>query len=441
MLAPLFLAMAALAVVSAFCSACEAAFFSLRAADREAMSRGTLGDRKAVALLRDSQRLLTAILFWNLIANFAFFTLSSIVTLRWQASGRADLAGGFAVVSVFALILFSEMLPKSVALAAARPFARFAALVLAPAVRVVSPVLDTLHGTGAAVLRVFLPGFRPEPYLRVRDLEMAVIHAHRPAVTLQREYEITQNLMQLSDLSAEEVMRPRSEIRHHRPPLTPASLREGIPPSGYFIISDEEDQVVAALAPQALLQQALALPPREANRPASGRVTATGGASPRVGLERFADPVPYVPWKVSAAAVLQTLWREKRPVAAVVNEFGETIGVVTIDDLLRRIFAPQAGRSEILWHRTSIQRVGAGVWQVTGITGIRRLERFFGLTLPRTRHYTVAGVLQEQLERVPGVGDECAWGPFQFRVVQVRRDKPVVVELRRRLPEEGEGGP
>ena len=129
----------------------------------------------------------------------------------------------------------------------------------------------------------------------------------------------------------------------------------------------------------------------------------------------------YVPWKASAASVLETLRKAKKPVAAVVNEFGETVGVVTIDDLLRRIFAPQTGRSEMLWRRTSIHRVGAGVWQVTGITGIRRLERFFGLTLPPTRHFTIAGVLQERLERVPRVGDECDWGPFRLRVVQVRR--------------------
>ena len=439
MVAPLLVTMAALAAASAFFSACEAAFFSLRAADREAMAHGDLGERLAVALLRDSQRLLTAILFWNLIVNFAYFTLASIVTLRWQASGRAEWAGVFATASVFALILFSEMLPKSLALSVARRFAGFASLLLSPAVRIAAPVLDFLRGIATALLRVLRPSFRPEPYLRVRDLEMAVIHTHGPAAALQREYETIQNLLQLSDLSAEEVMRPRTEIRHHHPPLTPADLQGGIPPSGYFILLDDEDEVFAALSPETLLRHADALgaaggdgpqPPQGSQRP-----------PPAPGLERFAEPVTYVPWKTSAAAVLQTLWREKKAVAAVVNEFGETIGVVIVDDLLRRIFAPRTGRSEMLWRRTSIRRVGAGVWQVTGITGVRRIERFFGLTLPPTRHFTIAGVLQEQLERVPRVGDECDWGPFRLRVVQVRRDKPVVVELRRRAEDEEEAGP
>ncbi|MGQ9914790.1 MAG: CNNM domain-containing protein [Thermogutta sp.] len=435
MVAPLILTMAALAVSSAFFSACEAAFFSLRSADREAMAQGPLGERLAVALLRDSQRLLTAILFWNLIVNFAYFTLASIVTLRWQALGRSDWAGAFATASVFALILLSEMLPKSLALLAARRFASFAPFILSPAVRIASPILNFLRSVAAALLRVLRPGFRREPYLRVRDLEMAVTHTYGPAVALQREYETIQNLLQLSDLSAEEVMRPRTEIRHHRPPLTPDHLRAGIPPSGYFLLLDDEDEVLAALAPRTLLEHAEAI--RGAAEEEGARRTPESPVPlPTSGLERFAQPVAYVPWKASAAAVLETLWREGNPVAAVVNEFGETVGVVTVDDLLRRIFAPQTGRSEMLWRRTSIRRVGAGVWQVTGITGVRRLERFFGLTLPPTRHFTIAGVLQEQLERVPRVGDACDWGPFRLRVVQVRRDKPVVVEMRRRLEEE-----
>lgn len=436
MVAPLILTMAALVIGSAFFSACEAAFFSLRSADREAMAKGPLGERLAVALLRDAQRLLTAILFWNLIVNFAYFTLASIVTLRWQASGRADWAGAFATASVFALIFFSEMLPKSLALLAARRFASFAPFILSPAVRVASPILDFLRGVAAALLRVLRPSFRPEPYLRVRDLEMAVTHTYGPAVALQREYETIQNLLQLSDLSAEEVMRPRTEIRHHRPPLTPDHLRAGIPPSGYFLLLDEEDEVFAALAPRTLLEHPEAIRGAEDEESRRTPESPATAPAPAPGLERFAQPVVYVPWKASAAAVLETLWRAGKPVAAVVNEFGETVGVVTVDDLLRRIFAPQTGRSEMLWRRTSIRRVGAGVWQVTGITGVRRLERFFGLTLPPTRHFTIAGVLQEQLERVPRVGDECDWGPFRLRVVQVRRDNPVVVELRRRLEEE-----
>lgn len=439
MAAPLITAMAALAAGSAFFSACEAAFFSLRAADREAMAHGPLGERLAVALLRDSQRLLTAILFWNLVINFAYFTLASIITVRWQGAGHGEWAGIFASASVFALILFSEMLPKSLALLAARRFASFAPFLLSPAVRVAAPVLELLRGIAAALLRVFRPGFRPEPYLRVRDLELAVIHTHGPAVALQREYEAIQNLLQLSELSAEEVMRPRTEIRHHHPPLTPDDWRAGIPPSGYFILLDDEDEVFAALSPETLLRHADA--PAAAEGDGADRPPESQTSAPAPGLERFAEPVAYVPWKASAASVLETLRKAKKPVAAVVNEFGETVGVVTIDDLLRRIFAPQTGRSEMLWRRTSIHRVGAGVWQVTGITGIRRLERFFGLTLPPTRHFTIAGVLQERLERVPRVGDECDWGPFRLRVVQVRRDKPIVVELRRLLEEEAEAGP
>ena len=90
---PEIFAMLALIGASGFFSCSEAAFFSLTRGQRTAMQAGTDAERAVVTMLRQPERLLTAILFWNLTVNMAYFALASIVSLRL---GHEEAAAGSA---------------------------------------------------------------------------------------------------------------------------------------------------------------------------------------------------------------------------------------------------------------------------------------------------------------------------------------------------------
>ena len=112
-LLPWLLTMAVLMACSSFFSASEAALFYLQPRDRRDMENGGPGDKSAAALLEKPDRLLSAILFWNLVINIAYFAIASIVAIRMEATGLGNTAAvSFAVVSLLAIIFFSEMLPK-----------------------------------------------------------------------------------------------------------------------------------------------------------------------------------------------------------------------------------------------------------------------------------------------------------------------------------------
>ena len=115
--------------------------------------------------------------------------------------------------------------------------------------------------------------------------------------------------------------------------------------------------------------------------------------------------------------------------AAVVNEFGETIGILTFDDILDTLFSGAPSRSERLLRRAPIRAVSPGVWHVTGMTSVRRLARYFQIDRPAARSVTVSGVIQEVLQRLPEPGDECSWGPFYFKVLDVPLRGQLLVEL------------
>lgn len=434
-LIPFFGLMGVLAALSACFSAAEAAFFLLRRQDIEKLWRRGWTGRLAFELIQKGELLLTAVLFSNLVVNVAYFAISSSVVLQWQREGASQKAGVFATASVLALIFFSEMLPKSIAALMPLRLAEFLAAPVFVLVRITGPILPPLQHIAVGVRRIFWPNFRPEPYLRVRELELAVRVSQEATAVLEEEQGVLENLVQLSELRAEEVMQPRTEVRGFHPPVQPETLRDALAWGTYLVVVDDEDESFSGVISPTTVIAAL----RRGHQP--GKASAEGppagsnnGPRPDLSgeedLSAFAEPVTYVPWNLNAAQVLQQLVEERCSVAAVINEFGETIGIITLEDLLSRVFTRETSRSQQLFGRRSIQAIAPGVWQVTGLTSVHRLCRYFGLERPDETAHTVAGIFQHQLGRLPRAGDTCRWGPFELRAIQVGRRGVVLAELR-----------
>lgn len=149
-------AMGVLACVSALCSASEAALFSLNGRQRRKLASDRRG-RTAILLLEDPDRLLTAVLFWNLIVNLAYFAVASMISLRLERSGSSAAAAAMAFGSLLVLILFGEMLPKSVGVLMPGPLAGLLAVPLSGLVRLLAPRLTGAADRKPAFAAVVLP--------------------------------------------------------------------------------------------------------------------------------------------------------------------------------------------------------------------------------------------------------------------------------------------
>ena len=129
------------------------------------------------------------------------------------------------------------------------------------------------------------------------------------------------------------------------------------------------------------------------------------------------------------AAVFDQLQAHRREVAAIVNELGETIGIVTLEDLLQTIFEDEASRSARLLETQPISQLDENLWRVTGMTSLRRLGRKFAMSLPASKSSTVAGIVQEELGRLPVEGDTVDWHVFRLRVIEADELGQLTVEL------------
>jgi Mg2+/Co2+ transporter CorB len=344
--------------------------------------------------LKLPDRLLTAVLFWNLVTNIAYFALATIVTAKLQRESPGATASVFAVLSFLIFTFVAETLPKSLAVLRPRLIAALVAVPMAVAVRILDPVLAFSRIVLLLSQRLVWPKFAAEPYLQLSDLERAVELSTTDTSLLEQERTVLQNIVALSEVRVEEVMRPRMRFRSFRPPVSLSDLEGHVPAGGYVLVTEAETDEVAAAIP---LENAVDLP--------------------HLHLERWAESVVYVPWCSTAGETLDLLRNRELSVAVVVNELGETIGIVTLDDILDTVFRPDASRSRRLLKRNPIEPVEDGVWRVTGMTTLRRLAKEFNQELPPTTAVTVAGVIQDVLHRLPLPGDRCRFGPFAFEVL------------------------
>ena len=394
---PWLFAMGVLILLSALFSGSEAALFSLNHRSRKSLSRAGIGGRIASRLLQDPERLLSAVLFWNLLINMTYFAIAAIIGARLELDETAGctVAIVFTVLSLLSIIFFSEMLPKSLAVLAPVRLSVLVGPPLSLAVRLVSPILPLVAATNLATSRLIWPTFKPEPEIDLADIERAIELGTDDAALLQRERMALRGLVEMAETRVSELMRPRNKLWLCSDPSDRSVIAEDMPPSGYLMVTDAKGEMIVKAIGVRML------------RP-----------SQLDDLESVAEPVIYVPWSALVSQVLDQLNDEDRSVAVVVNEFGELVGAVTIDHILRRVLAPRQGADADFSGEAEVQQIAPDHYRVLGTTSVRSLAKQLGIDVSGEGITTVAGFIQRHNERLPRLGDAAPMGRFTLTVIE-----------------------
>lgn len=395
---PASVGMLALILASGFFSGSETALFYLSRDELRRLRAGNANERRAADLLARPTRLLTAILFWNLLVNLTYFALSVVVAQQFVKRGQTAAAGLFSLTGLVAIILFGEVLPKSVAVVFRRRLAPWLSFPLAAAVRVLDPITPTLTTISLLIRRAFWPHLNREPYLRAADLERAVEATAESQEVINLERQVVHNILDLSEIAVEEVMRPRGTYLALEPPIHLRDLQDGVNFGDYLVVRDPENDEITSVISLSTLT-----------------------VIPEKHLENTAEQVVYVPWCSHLAYTLQLLRQQVCSVAAVVNEYGGTIGIVTYEDILENIINPEQSRAKRLLNREPVLNVAPDRYHVDGITTLRYLCKRLGMEYEADSEglVTVAGRLHEELEHIPVVGDTIIWRGYEMKVIDV----------------------
>ncbi|MGE0706633.1 MAG: hemolysin family protein [Planctomycetota bacterium] len=404
--------------LSAFFSASETALFSLRRHDRKWLEQhATRAARCALELLGQPHSLLVAVLFGNLVVNFLLMGVSARVVLAFSSQGVAGVIAGF-LLTTFSVVVLGEVTPKAVAVTAPRRVALLTApllLLFRDATRRLTRPLERLVSGSLDLLERRLP--RPGALTDQELKRFAELHGAEGSLERQASLFLAQAL-ELRSRRANEILTPRVDLVAID--LSSPTAREELfalareRSYGKMLVHDGEglDRIHGYLRMRDVLRA-------PADQP----------------LAELVRPLWFVPGTKTLESLLREMVERRAQLALVVDEYGGTSGLITLEDLVEEITGDIA-REEA----PPLLRPGdGGRWVLQGRFPLREAEDLLGIRFSDAGTTTLGGFVAHELGRIPEVGDVVWHSGVQLRVRELDRRRVSEVEVA--LPRPGQRAP
>jgi putative hemolysin len=337
-LLPRLVVLAGLIFGSAFFSGSETALFSLSRVQRERMSRSDRpGDRTAVALLTNPRRLIVTVLLGNELINITFSSLAvGVVAELLHGWGPITLSVASTAATVPLILLMGEVTPKTIALAVAESWSRYAARPLAMLAWVLTPVRVVLTAVAGLITRVFglsPMGPKQKPIDEVEFRELVDAGSEEGELEAA-ERKLIHNVFQFGDKTISEIMTPAPKVFSLSYDLPLVRLMTEVARAGLSripVYKGRKDEVVGILFAKDLVGYS------------------TGRLKGRSLKDLLRAPL-YVPKTTKCDRLFREFQRTHNHMALVVDEYGRLVGLVTMEDLLVALFGPirEEKKSEVM---------------------------------------------------------------------------------------------
>jgi Mg2+/Co2+ transporter CorB len=410
-LSSLFAALVATLAASAFFSVAETAMMAVnRYRLRHRAQKGARGAKLVLSLLAQTDKLLGVILLGNTLVAAAAATMTAVITKRLFGEGQLALALGTVAIS-FALLVFSEITPKVVGAAHADRLAPIVAYVLAPMLKLATPIVwfVNLFVQGFLKLLTIQPADAGHSPLTQEELRSLVLEGQ---YLRGKHRAMLANLLDLDSVQVDDVMTPRSLIEAIDLNAKTALLVEQLVNSYHtrlLAYEEELDNVVGVIH----VKQVMRL--LQADELDSGQ------------LRTILRPPYFIPAGTPLLAQLQQFQATQQRLGLVVDEYGELLGLVTLEDILEEIvgeFTTQTpGGAE------SFQRDADGSVVVDGMASLRMLNRKLGTDFAIDGPKTLNGLIVEQLGEIPAAGTTFELAGQGIEILHVQDRAVKVVKL------------
>ena len=398
-------------LLSAFFAGSETA---LTASSRARMHRlEKQGNRRAALvnrLLQSRERLIGALLLGNNAVNIAASSLATGVLLSWFGEVGVVYA---TVVMTMLIVVLAEVLPKTAAFNAPDRVALWVSGPIHWTVRLLTPVLVSVEWLVKWMLR--LGGLRGGERIMSphEELRGAVDLLHREGGVERLDRDMFSGLLDLRDLTVSDVMIHRTEM------ITVCA-------------DDPPEQVV-----RAVLETEVTRVPLWKGKPENiigilhakdllRAIQAADGNLAKIDVSAIARPPWFVPEIRPLSEQLKAFRRRRTPFALVVDEYGEVMGLVTLEDILEEIVGDITDEHDVAVPGVRPQPDGSV--NVDGGVPIRDLNRCMEWTLPDEEATTVAGLVIHEARSIPEPGQTFTFHGFRFRVL--RRERNRITALR-----------
>ena len=386
-----------------------------------ASSRATMlqlerqGDRRAAIvnrLLEARERLLSALLIGNNAVNIIASSLATGILI----AGFGDRGVLYSsVVMTVVIVVLAEVLPKTAAFNDPDRVALVVARPIALTVRLLGPVLTAVEALVGWLLRRFgLQAEGPAILSAREELRGAVDLLHREGGVEKHDRDMLSGLLDLRDLTVSDVMIHRTEmitINADGPSeeVVKAALDAAV--TRIPLWRGKPDNIIGIVHAKDLLRA----------------IHAADGDLAKVDIVAVARPPWFVPDIRPLSEQLKAFRRRKTPLALVVDEYGEVMGLVTLEDILEEIVGDISDEHDIAV--PGVRRQPDGSVNVDGGVPIRDLNRAMDWNLPDDEATTVAGLVIHEARLIPEPGQTFTFHGFRFRVLRRHRNRITVLRI------------
>ncbi|RUM87639.1 MAG: HlyC/CorC family transporter [Thermovibrio sp.] len=402
-----------LILLSALFSASETAFFSLNTLRLERLAKE--GNRRAEEILRFLQNpadLIATILIGNEMVNVGIAATSAVLFVQLLGP---DLGSVLAVpITVLVLLIFGEVTPKTLAIKYSERYAFFIFPFIKLISRLILPLRALLVGFAELLLKPFgVELFNKPKVLTDEEFLILVSEGAKEGIIGKEEVELIDRTLDLGEIAVREIMVPKHKIFALPEEMSvedALKLLKDVKFSRIPVYRNSLDHIVGILYTRKILP--LKLSSNDLNR--------------KIG--EFTDKPYFVPEFLTIDKLLKEMQRNRRHMAVVVDEYGNTAGIVTLDDILREIVGELPDEKV----HEEVEKLSDEKFKFSGDTPIEEVKEVLNLKDDGVLNEvdTVSGLIMALLEKIPEKGEFVDYQGFRFKVEEKEgnRIKSVVVE-------------
>ena len=398
------LAMVICIVFSAYFSASETAFSSLNRARMKAMAeQGDKRAERALALAEQYDRLLSTLLIGNNIVNIAVASIGTVMFVRYYGDMGATIS---TVVITIVVLIFGEISPKSLAKDSPERFA----MLSAPLLRVLMWVLAPLNFLFSQWKRLLTVVFRVKDDRKLTQQELLVLvdEVEQEGGIDRDEGELLRSAIEFPDQEAEDILTHRVDLEAVQVSASREEVAKVFRETRYsrlLVYGEDLDDIQGVVHLKDFCD-------------------APEGAS----LKDLMTAPLFVPPSVKISALLRQLQRSKSHVAVVSDEFGGTLGIVTLEDILEELVGEIWDEHDEV--EEPVRQTGEGAYLISCAESPEIMKDLFHED-PGDANTTMGGWVAEQLGRIPVQGDTFLWEELKVTVTKTDGRRVLEVEVRK----------
>ena len=394
--------LAVLLVLSAFFAISETSLMSVNRYRLKHLSKqGNVGAKLAIKLLNETDKLLSVILLCNNFANAAAAALVTLIVVEFFGTQESIIFIG-TIITTFMIVIFSEISPKVIGAAHPEKLAPYCSFILYPLLKVFYPIVLFLNFFVLGFLKLvnIKTNFNQKDLINMDELKSII--SESGTFIPQKNKSIFLNLIDLNKVTIDEVMMPHTNVESVYLKQSMDEILEKVINSNYRqMVVKDNDEIIGVIDSKKLLKLLV----KEQNNEITHK-----------SLRELIEPPYFIPSGTTIYKQIQYFQDNQEKKGFIVNEYGDFIGLVSLEDLLEEIIGEF--NKDIPSKLSKIISKDDG-WIVDGAISIRDLNKKLNLKLPTSGPITLSGLIIEFLESIPETNTSFKMHETKFEIINI----------------------